>query len=72
VDSAQPGQEVRVLKTNRKGWRVRVAFFALGVGLLVLPTWLEGPKAAGISRVGWLEVCGPGHRIWASGCRSSI
>ena len=30
---------------------------ALGVSLLVLPTALNAQKAAGIKRVGWLEVC---------------
>jgi putative ABC transport system substrate-binding protein len=27
-----------------------------------MPTLLEAPRAAGIARVGWLEVCGPGPR----------
>jgi len=36
--------------------------FALGVSPLVLPTALNAQKAAGIKRVGWLEVCGPGPR----------
>jgi putative ABC transport system substrate-binding protein len=35
---------------------------ALGVGLLAVPTSLEAQRAAGIKRVGWLEVCGPGPR----------
>jgi hypothetical protein len=30
---------------------------ALGVSPLVLPTALNAQKAAGIKRVGWLEVC---------------
>jgi putative ABC transport system substrate-binding protein len=35
---------------------------ALGVSPLVLPTALNAQKAAGIKRVGWLEVCAPGAR----------
>ena len=35
---------------------------ALGVSLLAIPTSLKAQKAAGIKRVGWLEVCGPGPR----------
>ena len=35
---------------------------ALGVSLLAVPTALNAQKAAGIKRVGWLEVCGPGPR----------
>jgi putative ABC transport system substrate-binding protein len=35
---------------------------ALGVSLLAIPTLLEAQRAAGIARVGWLEVCGPGPR----------
>jgi hypothetical protein len=42
--------------------RIGVAVLALGVSLLALPTLLEAQRAAGISRVGWLEVCGPGPR----------
>ena len=34
----------------------------LCVSLLAVPTPLKAQKAAGISRVGWLEVCGPGPR----------
>ena len=40
----------------------RVTVLALGVSLLAIPTSLRRKKAAGISRVGWLEVCGPGPR----------
>ena len=32
------------------------------VGLVSAPTSLHAQKATGISRVGWLEVCGPGPR----------
>ena len=35
---------------------------ALGVSPLVLPTALNAQKAAGIKRVGWLEVCSPGPK----------
>ena len=34
---------------------------AVAVSLLAIPT-SHAQKAAGISRVGWLEVCGPGPR----------
>jgi ABC-type uncharacterized transport system substrate-binding protein len=56
------GPEVMPLKMNRMYLRARVAVVALGVCWLGLPTWLAAPRAAGISRVGWLEVCGPGPR----------
>jgi putative ABC transport system substrate-binding protein len=42
--------------------RIGLTILALGVSLLVTPAPLEAQKAAGISRVGWLEVCGPGPR----------
>jgi putative ABC transport system substrate-binding protein len=42
--------------------RIGVTVLALGVSLLALPTVLQAQRAAGISRVGWLEVCGPGPR----------
>jgi putative ABC transport system substrate-binding protein len=42
--------------------RIGVTVLALGVSLLAIPTLLEAQRAAGISRVGWLEVCGPGPR----------
>ena len=35
---------------------------ALGLSLLAVPTSLDAQKAAGITRVGWLEVCGPGPK----------
>ena len=49
------------MKINGTRMRIGVALLALGVGLLAIPT-PQAPKAAGISRVGWLEVCGPGPR----------
>src|SRR5205085_9235872 len=35
---------------------------ALCVSLLAVPTSLKAQKAAGINRVGWLEVCNPDPR----------
>ena len=35
---------------------------ALGLSPLALPTALNAQKAAGVKRVGWLEVCGPGPK----------
>jgi putative tryptophan/tyrosine transport system substrate-binding protein len=40
---------------------IRMTFLALGASLLAIPT-SHAQKAAGISRVGWLEVCAPGPR----------
>jgi putative ABC transport system substrate-binding protein len=42
--------------------RIGLAVLVLGVGLLAVPASLKAQKAAGMSRVGWLEVCGPGPR----------
>ena len=50
------------MKMNATGMRIGVTVLALGVSLLAIPTLLEAQKAARISRVGWLEVCGPGPR----------
>jgi putative tryptophan/tyrosine transport system substrate-binding protein len=50
------------MKMNGTGMRIGVTVLALGVSLLAIPTLLEAQKAARISRVGWLEVCGPGPR----------
>jgi putative ABC transport system substrate-binding protein len=47
---------------NVTGMRIGVTVLALGVGLLALPNLAEAQRAAGIARVGWLEVCGPGPR----------
>jgi putative tryptophan/tyrosine transport system substrate-binding protein len=41
--------------------RIVVTALALGVSLVAVPT-SQAQRAAGISRVGWLEVCGPGPR----------
>jgi putative ABC transport system substrate-binding protein len=50
------------MKMNRIGMRIGVAVLVLGVSLLVIPTQLGAQRATGISRVGWLEDCGPGPR----------
>ena len=47
---------------NRTGMRIGVAVLALSLSLLTIPALLEAQKATRISRVGWLEVCGPGPR----------
>jgi putative ABC transport system substrate-binding protein len=49
------------MKMNRTGMRIAVTVLALGVSLLATPT-VQAQRASGISRVGWLEVCGPGPR----------
>jgi putative tryptophan/tyrosine transport system substrate-binding protein len=49
------------MKMNAKGMWIGVTVLALGVGLLAIPP-LQAQRAGGISRVGWLEVCGPGPR----------
>ena len=50
------------MKMNRIGIRIGVPVVLLGVSLLVIPTQLGAQRAAGMARVGWLEVCGPGPR----------
>jgi putative tryptophan/tyrosine transport system substrate-binding protein len=50
------------MKMNGIALRIGVTVFALGVILLAMQTTLEAQRAVGISRVGWLEVCGPGPR----------
>ena len=49
------------MKMNQTGIRIGVTVLALSVSLLTIPT-SQAQRAAGISRVGWLEVCGPGPR----------
>ena len=49
------------MKMNRIGLRLG-AVLAVAVSLLAIPTLLEAQRPARISRVGWLEVCGPGPR----------
>jgi len=50
------------MKMNGTAMRIGGAVLALAASLLALPTSLGAQKAAGISRVGWLEVCSPGPR----------
>jgi ABC-type uncharacterized transport system substrate-binding protein len=50
------------MKVNRTGLRIGVAVLALGLSFFAIPTSVEAQKTAGISRVGWLEVCGPGPK----------
>src|SRR5262245_48105580 len=50
------------MKMIGKWVRIGVTVLAFGVSLLTIPTLPEAQKTAGISRVGWLEVCGPGPR----------
>src|SRR5436309_11875634 len=61
-DAVGNGPRGHAMKMNGPGMRIGVAVLALGVSLLAIPTLLEAQRAAGISRVGWLEVCGPGPR----------
>jgi putative ABC transport system substrate-binding protein len=49
------------MRMNRLGVQSGVAILALGASLLAMPN-SQAQSAAGISRVGWLEVCGPGPR----------
>jgi putative tryptophan/tyrosine transport system substrate-binding protein len=49
------------MKMNATFMWIGVAVLALSVSLLAIPT-SQAQRAAGISRVGWLEVCGPGPR----------
>ena len=47
---------------HRTAARMTATVLALGLPLLAICSALAAPKAAGIVRVGWLEVCGPGPR----------
>ncbi len=47
------------MKVSRTAVRITVALLAFGAVLLGIPT-SQAQKVAGKSRVGWLEVCGPG------------
>ncbi len=49
------------MKMKRTTLLIGLTAVALGVSLLAIPT-SQAQKAAGITRVGWLEVCGPGPR----------
>jgi len=46
---------------NGTGRRIGMTLLALGISLLAMPA-SQAQRAAGIARVGWLEVCGPGPR----------
>src|SRR5262245_59083355 len=50
------------MKMNEIAMRIGVTVLAFGVCLIAMQTSPEAQRAAGISRVGWLEVCGPGPR----------
>jgi hypothetical protein len=54
--------EGHAMKSNGTVMRIGATLLALSVSLLATPTSLEAQKAAGIARVGWLEVCGPGPK----------
>jgi hypothetical protein len=48
---------------RRRDFVTRIgATIILGLGVSLLAVPLEAQKAAGIKRVGWLEVCAPGSR----------
>jgi hypothetical protein len=50
------------MKVNGTSVRSTVTLLVLGISLLTIPSSLEAQKSAGISRVGWLEVCSPGPK----------
>ena len=50
------------MRGNGTGMRIGVVVLALGLGVFAMSTALEAQKAAGMARVGWLEVCGPGPK----------
>jgi putative ABC transport system substrate-binding protein len=54
--------EDHAMKVNGTGVRIGVAVLALGLSFFAISTSLEAQKAAGMARVGWLEVCGPGPK----------
>ena len=49
------------MKMKRMGTCIGVTLLVVAVSLLATPT-SQAQRVAGISRVGWLEVCGPGPR----------
>jgi putative ABC transport system substrate-binding protein len=49
-------------RMNRIAFRTAISALLLGIGLLAPPNPVEGQRANGLSRVGWLEVCDPGPR----------
>jgi hypothetical protein len=50
------------VKVSWAGVRCVVAILALCASLFAIPTSLTAQRADRISRVGWLEVCGPASR----------
>src|SRR5947207_12175111 len=48
--------------SHKTGMRIGLTALALSVSLLAIPTLLEAQRAAGVSRGGGREVCGPGPR----------
>ena len=50
------------MKIDGIGMRIVLMAFALGASLLAMHGSLEAQRAVGISRVGWLEICGPAPR----------
>src|SRR5438034_4216229 len=61
VEVTANGPGGHAMKMNGKGMWIGVTVLALGVGMLAIPL-SQGQRAAGISRVGWLEVCSPGPK----------
>jgi hypothetical protein len=49
------------MKMEGKNVWIGATVLSIAVSLLAIPT-SQAQKAAGISRIGWLEVCGPGPR----------
>jgi putative tryptophan/tyrosine transport system substrate-binding protein len=49
------------MKMKRADMWIGMTVLAVAVSLLAIPT-SHAQKPAGMSRVGWLEVCGPGPR----------
>jgi putative ABC transport system substrate-binding protein len=47
---------------NRMATRVGLAVVTIWISLFAQPTLLNAQRSTGVSRVGWLEVCGPGPR----------
>jgi len=54
--------EDHAMKANGTVAQIGLAALVLVLSLLATATSLEAQKAAGIARVGWLEVCGPGPK----------
>src|SRR5438093_6820078 len=61
VEVTANGPGGHAMKMNGKGMWIGVTVVALGAGMLAIPP-SQGQRAAGISRVGWLEVCSPGPK----------